>query len=159
TGMMATDGGVDGGACEGDAAIAGSCDGTEVVFCDHGKVSRVDCATIGATCAVTGGRADCATGNREAGCGNLTKLGTCDGAVIRYCDETGLASVAREIDCAAYGQKCDPKGGADGGAICVPQGKCPSGLDENGTCEANNQLTFCEDGDQYTFDCGVDTCQ
>jgi hypothetical protein len=78
--------------------------------------------------------------------------------VLKYCDESGITSVPREIDCAAYGQQCDPTGATDGGAICVPQGPCPTGLTEAGTCNGNS-LTFCEDGEQYTFDCGVDQCQ
>jgi hypothetical protein len=157
-GRMEIDAGADAGECAG-ATVAGKCDGTEVVFCDKGKVARVDCAQIGASCAVTAGRADCSTSNREPSCGDLTPKGTCEGAVLRYCDETGLAAVPRDIDCAAYGQLCDPKAGADGGADCVPQGKCPAGLDENGTCSTDNKLSFCEDGSEYTFDCGVDMCQ
>jgi hypothetical protein len=157
-GMSTIDGGADAGEC-GSATVDGECDGTEVVFCQAGKAARVDCAKIGSTCAVTKGRADCSNGNREASCGALTPKGTCDGAVIKYCDATGIAAVPREINCAAYGQKCDPTAGADGGADCVPQGPCGTGVDENGVCDASNHLSFCQDSQEYTFDCGVDMCQ
>lgn len=155
-GMSTTDAGTDGGEC-GSATVAGECDGTEVVFCQAGKAVRVDCAKIGSTCAVTDGRADCSNGDRAASCGDLTAKGTCDGAVLKYCDDSGIATSPREINCAAYGQKCDPTAGADGGADCVPQGPCGN-VDDNGVCDANN-LSFCQDGGLYTFDCGVDMCQ
>ncbi|HVU02844.1 MAG TPA: clostripain-related cysteine peptidase [Polyangiaceae bacterium] len=153
-----TDGGTpDGGACQG-ATDVGTCEGDTVVFCKDGALTRVDCAQIGSTCGVVDGKADCTDTGRSASCGSLTVLGTCEGAVLKYCDESGLTAVPREIDCAAYGQKCDPTGATDGGAICVPQGPCPSGLTEAGKCTGNT-LTFCEDSEQYTFDCGVDQCQ
>jgi hypothetical protein len=163
TEVDAGDGGiVVGGPCNG-VTEDGTCNGTNVVFCQNARTAVVDCAKIGANCAVTKGRADCSNSDRSPSCGDLTALGKCDGAVIDYCDSSGLAAVPREIDCAAYGQKCDPTGGADHGAICVPQGPCPTGVDDNGTCDGNS-LSFCEVDDQgtnqeYTFDCGVDTCQ
>jgi len=148
---------VPGGPCNGITAN-GFCKGSEVVFCQNAKTAVVDCANLGSTCAVTSGRADCSSSDRAPSCGSLTALGTCDGAVLKYCDSSGLAAVPREIDCAAYGQKCDPMGATDNGAICVPQGKCPSNVDENGVCNGNI-LSFCEGGDEFTFDCGVDMCQ
>ncbi len=151
--------GADGGVCAGGVTSEGTCNGTVVTFCDDaGAVQTVDCAQISDTCEVTNGRADCVAPTRASSCGSLDALGTCDGAVLKYCDATGLSSVPREIDCAAYGQLCDPTGASDGGAICVPQGPCPSGLDQNGTCNGNS-LSFCEGGDEFTFDCGVDQCQ
>jgi hypothetical protein len=156
TGGAAGSAGSPGGECEGGITAGGVCEGTQAVFCQEGVVERVDCSQIEATCAVTDGRADCQL-ERAASCGSLTALGTCAGATLRYCDDSGLASVPREINCAAYGQKCDPTGATDGGAICVPQGPCPTGLTEIGRCDGN-KLTFCEEGEQYTFDCGVDTC-
>ncbi|MEB2313649.1 MAG: clostripain-related cysteine peptidase [Polyangiaceae bacterium] len=142
--------------CEGVTAD-GECDGTRVTFCSDGSIKTVDCAALDSTCAVTDGRADCVEPERASGCGALTALGTCNGAVLSYCDSSGLSSMPREIDCAAYGQRCDPTGATDGGAICVPQGPCPTGLDEDGAC-TGNQLSFCEAGEKYTFDCGVDQC-
>ncbi|HVW25892.1 MAG TPA: clostripain-related cysteine peptidase [Polyangiaceae bacterium] len=149
-----------GGPCNGLTAN-GRCDGATVVFCEDAKTAVVDCSKIGSTCAVTNGRADCSNTDRSPSCGNLTALGTCNGARLDYCDSSGIAAMPREIDCAAYGQKCDPHGATDNGAICVPQGPCPTGVDENGVCNSNS-LSFCEDTGRgpelYTFDCGVDQC-
>jgi hypothetical protein len=88
----------------------------------------------------------------------LTPLGICDGATIRYCDDTGAVAVARSINCAAYGQLCDPTAAKDGGALCVPHGDCPNDVDEDGVC-AGNELRFCEQGQLYVFDCGLDECR
>ncbi len=77
---------------------------------------------------------------------------------MRYCDETGVISTLREINCAAYGQKCDADAADDGGALCVSHGACPSGVDEEGSCN-DNQLRFCEEDELYQFECGLDECR
>jgi hypothetical protein len=147
----------------GDIDADGTCSGDLLEYCAAGKLVTLDCAQVGAGCGVIGGAATCTDLERAAACGSLTTLGTCDGATIRYCDETGVVGVAREINCAAYGQKCDPTAADDGGALCVPQGDCPKGVDEDGVC-TDNELRFCETDDEgdsklYVFDCGVDECR
>jgi len=142
----------------GDVTEVGSCEDADLVYCRQGVVTTVDCASVGANCQIVDGRASCVEPDRVLSCGDLTALGTCENAKLRYCDKSGLASMPREIDCAAYGQTCDPTGASDGGALCVPYGECPSGLDENGACDGNT-LRFCDAGDLYAFDCGVDECK
>lgn len=138
---------------------AGSCEKEVLAFCEAGVPKRLDCGSVGATCQVVGVTASCQAEVRALSCGELTKLGTCDGAKIRYCDLSGLVGVPREIDCAAYGQRCAPTGApGDNGAYCVPQGACPSDVSEEGVCNGN-QLRFCQDGNLYEFDCGLDQCK
>jgi hypothetical protein len=132
-------------------------------YCSDGAFVSVDCAQVNATCQVTDEEAVCTDLVRAAACGELTPLGTCDGNVMRYCDESGAVGVARSINCAAWGRVCDPKAGADGGADCVSHGACPSGVDDNGICN-DNELQFCETNDEgdselFVFDCGLDECR
>src|SRR5690606_22773832 len=113
---------------------------------------------VGAECAEDDEGAYCAELSRATSCGDVTSLGTCNGAVMRYCDETGVIATLREVNCAAYGQLCDPTGASDNGATCAPLGACPSGLDEEGAC-SDNKLRFCEEDELYEFDCGLDECR
>jgi hypothetical protein len=155
--------GAPGAACDG-VTESGRCKGSVLEFCDGGSVKQLDCAAAAATCEVSAGRADCVGVEKAESCGSLTELGTCEEAVLQYChagtaEADGLATnVPRQINCAAYGQQCDPDGATDGGAICVPHGECPQDITENGTC-AQNELRFCENGELYIFDCGVDECR
>ncbi|MBN1607511.1 MAG: hypothetical protein JW940_12810 [Polyangiaceae bacterium] len=147
----------------GDVGAEGICTGDVVEYCSDGELVSIDCGQVNATCEVTGDEAVCADLIRAAACGELTPLGTCDGNVMRYCDESGAVGVARSINCAAWGRVCDPKAGADGGADCISHGACPSDVDENGVC-SDNELRFCEanaDGDSelFVFDCGLDECR
>jgi len=141
-----------------DVTESGSCEDADLVFCRQGVVTTIDCASVGADCQVVDGRASCVEPDRVLSCGDLTALGSCESAKLLYCDQSGLASVPREIDCAAYGQTCDPTGASDGGALCVPYGECPSNLDESGACDGNI-LRFCDADELYVFDCGVDECK
>jgi hypothetical protein len=155
-------GGSGSGDC-GEVDAKGVCSGDVLEYCANGKLMTLDCGLIGATCSVAGGEATCTALERAMPCGKLTVLGTCDGATMRYCDETGSVGVAREINCAAYGQECDPTAAKDGGALCIPFGNCPKGVDEDGVCN-DNELRFCETDDQgtsqlYVFDCGLDECR
>jgi hypothetical protein len=142
----------------GEVGAEGICAGDVLEYCADGELVSVDCAQVNASCEVTSGEALCADLDRAAPCGELTKLGTCDGDVMRYCDETGAVGVARTINCAAWGRTCDPKAGADGGADCVSHGECPSDVDENGVCN-KNELRFCENDELFVFDCGLDECR
>ncbi|MBN1606467.1 MAG: hypothetical protein JW940_07525 [Polyangiaceae bacterium] len=142
----------------GDIDAKGVCSGDLLEYCANGEVATLDCALIGATCSVADGEATCTALERAMPCGKLTNLGTCDGATMRYCDETGTVGVARVINCAAYGQQCDPTAGNDGGADCKDYGDCPNGVDEDGICN-DNELRFCEGGQLYVFDCGMDECR
>lgn len=142
----------------GDLTENGRCDGPNLVYCKDGEQQQVDCAAVGSLCSVSDGEANCTDLERAASCGDLTALGSCDGAVLSYCDQSGLVAMPRHINCAAYGQRCDPTGASDGGAICVPHGACPSGVSEEGVCQ-ENELRFCEEDELYVFDCGVDECR
>jgi hypothetical protein len=150
-------GGTGTGEC-GQIDAEGVCSGDLLEYCAQGKLMTLDCALIGATCSVVDAEATCTVLERAMACGKLTALGTCDGDTMRYCDETGKVGVAREINCAAYGQQCDPTAGQDGGADCLSYGKCPKGVDEDGVCN-ENELRFCEGGQLYVFDCGMDECR
>ncbi len=146
----------------GAVTADGLCQGDNFVYCRAGVLTKVDCARIGGSCqatpAVDGGAAAAScVQQRSEPCGNLDKLGTCDGTILRYCDQSGQIAMAKAIHCAAYGQKCDPHGATDNGAICVPYGAC-QGVTEDGTCAAN-ALSFCEDAKLYRFDCGLDECR
>ena len=142
----------------GQVGIEGVCEGDVLQYCNSGELVAVDCAQVNLACALDAGEASCTDIVRAAACGNLTEEGICEGAVMRFCDQSGVVGVARSINCAAYGQLCDPTSASDGGALCVPQGPCPSNIDENGVCNAN-ELQFCEDGDLFLFDCGLDECR
>ncbi len=143
----------------GDIDEDGVCDGDVLSFCRDDVLETRDCAGVGMVCTVNAGQADCTEQeDRALACGDLTELGTCDGSMLRYCDETGAVGVARSINCAAYGQDCEPTGApGDGGAYCVPFGSCGA-VDEDGVC-SDNSLSFCEDNQLYIFDCGVDECR
>lgn len=151
----------DAGPC-GEISQLGVCDGTVAQFCEGGELVQVDCGLIGAACEVGDAGAQCVELSRAGSCGNITAQGTCSGDVVQYCheDTTGGLNIPtlREINCAAYGQLCDPDGGDDGGAICVSYGACPSGLDEDGVCN-DNRLRFCEEDELYEFECGLDECR
>lgn len=150
--------GANAGPC-GDITEDGQCEKAQVAYCDGGEVSRLDCASVGANCVVSAGRAQCEVPSRTASCGQLTALGTCDGALLKYCDSKSVVvATAAQIDCAAYGQTCDPDAASDGGAQCVPVGACPATLTESGSC-AGNVLHFCDAGSEYVFDCGADECK
>jgi len=136
----------------------GQCNKDVLTYCENSILKTLDCASVGASCQVTGNTAACQPVSRALSCGQLTKLGTCDGAVIRYCDETGLVGVPRSIDCAAYGQICNPTAASDGGALCVPQGACPADVTAGGVCSGNH-LRFCDGANLYDFDCGLDQCK
>ncbi|MBN2194781.1 MAG: hypothetical protein JW751_18340 [Polyangiaceae bacterium] len=143
----------------GGVTEAGTCDGTELVVCQDDTLTRIDCAQVGALCRLGPDGAECADLSRATmACGTLTELGTCEeGELLRYCDTTGLVESAQTINCAAYGRLCDPTAASDGGAACVSHGPCGE-VDENGTC-AGNELRFCEEGELFVFDCGVDECR
>jgi len=153
----AGNGGASSTAC-GSVTDNGQCDGAVLTYCDSGTKKSLDCASVSSACQLVQGKASCVAASRELSCGSLTKLGSCDGAIIRYCDETGMVGVPRAIDCAAYGQKCSPTAAADGGALCVPQGPCPTDVTDAGVC-GTNHLKFCQDSQLYDFDCGLDTCK
>lgn len=143
----------------GDVTEDGKCEKSEVVYCNGSEITRVDCAPVGAECVTTGGQAQCEVPSRTASCGTLTALGTCDGALLKYCNSSAVVvATPAQIDCAAYGQTCDPDAGGDGGAQCVPTGACPADLTENGTCKGN-VLHFCDTANEYVFDCGTDECR
>lgn len=143
----------------GSVTEDGVCEKTEVVYCNGSTTTRLDCAEVGADCVTKSGKAQCEVPSRTASCGNLTALGTCDGALLKYCDSSSVVvATPSQIDCAAYGQTCDPDGASDGGALCVPVGACPANVTEHGTC-AGNVLHFCEGGNEYVFDCGTDECK
>lgn len=151
---------VAGASAQGCGAIneVGLCSGDVLTYCRDGAVASLDCATVGASCVTTNGTSSCEQSSRAPSCGDLTALGTCVDAKMQYCDLTGMVGVPRTVDCAAYGQRCDPKAGADGGAMCVPQGTCPSGVTASGVC-SGNQLRFCDGGNLFQFDCGLDECK
>ncbi len=140
-------------ACSG-LTEQGRCDGDVLEYCEDGISTSLDCAVAGQTCGVEAGRAECMDTVRAVACAELTHLGACDQAFLRYCDPA--LDVARSINCAAYGQTCDPTAATDGGASCVSYGTCGS-VDEDGTCNGN-ELRFCEGGELYVFDCGLDEC-
>jgi hypothetical protein len=141
-----------------DVTESGRCEADQVVYCSNGDVTRLDCAQVGADCVTTKGRADCEVSSRAASCGTLTALGTCEGAVLKYCSSTIVAATPAQIDCAAYGQTCNPHAASDGGAQCVPIGACPANVTEDGIC-SGNVLHFCDGGSEYVFDCGADECR
>jgi hypothetical protein len=144
----------------GTVTDVGQCTKDVLSYCNAGVLNTIDCSTVGATCQLVGGSATCQQLTRSLGCESLTSLGMCDGAKMRYCDNTALVGVPREVDCAAYGQLCSPTGAPnDNGAHCVPQGTCPADVTENGVCSAANHLRFCEAGNLYDFDCGLDECK
>lgn len=143
----------------GDVTENGRCEAAQLVYCSTNEVTRLDCAQVGADCVTANGRADCAVPSRTASCGTLTALGTCEGALLKYCNSSSVvAATPAQIDCAAYGQTCDPDAASDGGAKCVPVGTCPANVTEDGTC-SGNVLHFCDAGNEYVFDCGVDECR
>lgn len=143
----------------GDVTESGRCEAAQLVYCSTTEVTRLDCAQVGADCATANGRAECEVPSRTASCGTLTALGTCEGALLKYCNSSSVvAATPAQIDCAAYGQTCDPDAASDGGAQCVPIGVCPANVGEDGTCNGN-VLHFCDAGSEYVFDCGVDECR
>lgn len=151
---------VAGASAQGCGAIseAGLCSGDVLTYCKDGALLSLDCATVGAICKTSNGVSSCEQSSRAPSCGDLTALGTCVEAKMQYCDLTGMVGVPRTVDCAAYGQRCNPTAGADGGAMCVPQGPCPSDVTEGGVC-SGNQLRFCDGGNLFQFDCGLDECK
>ncbi len=142
----------------GAVTTQGQCSGDILNYCLNSVLTTVDCSIVGSTCQVDNGSANCQETTRALSCGSLTALGTCSGAKMYFCDKTGMVGVQRTIDCAAYGQTCNPTAASDGGALCVPQGNCPTGVTESGACSGNN-LRFCEGGKLFTFDCGLDECK
>lgn len=143
----------------GTVTNQGQCSGDTLTFCNNAVLTTLDCGMVGGTCAVTNGVADCQAVNRAYSCGYVTEKGTCSSAKMQYCDKTtGYYGTLKTIDCAAYGQTCSPTAASDGGALCVPISKCPTGVTEAGVCTGNT-LKFCEDGDLYQFDCGLDECK
>jgi hypothetical protein len=143
----------------GNVTALGVCSDDVLTYCEDTQLKSVDCAVVGAKCQIGSAGPECQPTARALSCGSLTKLGTCDGAKIRYCDETGVVGVPREIDCAAYGQICNPTASPkDGGALCVPQGACPTDVPEAGVCSGNH-LRFCQNSQLYDFDCGLDQCK
>jgi hypothetical protein len=150
---------VSGGASPcGDVTESGRCEASAVVYCSNNDVARLDCAQVGADCVTTKGRADCEVPSRAASCGTLTALGSCEGAVLKYCSTSVVAAIPAQIDCAAYGQTCSPHAASDGGAQCVPIGTCPASVTESGIC-SGNVLHFCDAANEYVFDCGADECR
>ncbi len=143
----------------GDVTASGLCTDDVLSYCLDGELVEVDCTTIGAVCGASSSGATCIDAlDRALACGEVSELGQCNGAVIEYCDNSGSIGVLRTINCAAYGQLCDPTAAADGGAVCVPQGECPSDITEDGSCDENT-LSFCEGENLYSFDCGLDECR
>ncbi len=128
----------------GEITEAGSCDGNTLVWCHAGGINRVDCGkhggkATGAVCAWNS--EDCVA--QCLGCGDLTEKGTCDGEVVRYCDD----GVPRSIDCAAYEKHCgvDEKSGY---ATCLP-------ITPPETCEPGVTKSSCTEEGLYAY-CGDD---
>jgi hypothetical protein len=147
----------------GDVTEIGVCVGAELRFCENGELLTIDCGAVGGVCEVGDAGAQCVETSRAGSCGEVTTLGTCEGAVMRFCDETGVIATLREVNCAAYGQLCDAHAADDGGALCVAHGACPSGVNEEGEC-SENRLRFCEvnasgDNELFEFECGLDECR
>jgi len=137
----------------------GQCSGDTLTYCKNSLLTTLDCGSAGATCKVTGGVADCQDTTRYSSCGSITEKGTCSSAKMYYCDKTSsMVGVQKIVDCAAYGQTCNPTAASDGGAQCVPISKCPTGVTAAGVCSGNT-LRFCDGGDLYQFDCGLDECK
>ena len=86
------------------------------------------------------------------GCGAVTFEGECSGALLAYCDQDLLM----EIDCAAQGATCGFNADANYFDCVVgtgaPQG-C-GGVPDGGQC-AGAVLSYCEDGQLKTMDCGA----
>jgi hypothetical protein len=164
-GAAGTTGGAAGGAAGassqdcGAVTDQGQCSGDVLSYCKNSLLTTLDCGMVGATCKVDNGTANCQDSSRASSCGSLTEKGTCSGAKMYYCDKmSSMVGVQKIIDCAAYGQTCNPTAASDGGALCVPISTCPTGVTEAGVCSGNT-LRFCDGGNLYQFDCGLDECK
>ncbi len=159
--------------CEGGAVGCGGvtaegvCNGDILTWCDSGQLGSLNCAATGKTCGWDQALAlhnclDASTPaptpapNGDSGCGSIPNEGVCNGAVLSYCGE-GEVEI---VDCAAHGNACgwnpaeqyydcvaSPGEPAGGTADC-------GGITAEGVCDGN-LLSWCEQGQVRSFDCGV----
>jgi hypothetical protein len=139
----------------GEITKAGICDGNTVVWCHAGGLLQVPCDEQGGT----GIDTVCAWNSEDCvancyGCGTLTEKGSCDGDLVRYCDN----GIPRSIDCAVQEKDC----GVDtqsGSAACVPvtpPESCEPGV-SSASCTEEGLYSHClDDGTMSYYDCEKD---
>lgn len=80
-----------------------TCDGTELVYCLHGREARYDCSVIGEeyTCRTVGGKAKCAGRGNQCMVDDEKEKGgdSCTGPVLNYCH----AGYLLHVNCRALG--------------------------------------------------------
>ena len=132
-------------ACRSVDAI-GRCTGGRAQYCEAGQLQNQACPPdqpCGWDATVGGFR--CHAGVDP--CGGVDRIGACDGAVARWCDD----GAPHQRDCGCRGERCviDP---AVGGAACEPD-PC-MGLDFLGRC-AGDVAEWCADDVPMRRDCAA----
>ena len=169
----------------GNIDYTGACQGHVAVWCDGGSLSQVDCSTRGQTCDwvddTTGYYGVNAPGEEERAappqaedennCGNIDRLGTCEGEVAVWCSNGSL----RRVDCRTEHQQTCGWVDQDSGYFCKddeqnmneapvepepapepvdppePQDNC-NGITYEGTCDGDTAV-WCTNGELQTTDC------